>query len=74
MDMEDKAMSKRVYGKEFGFHTRAVHTGNDVDGETGALRRPIVMANSYALPYDPSELNWSEAGKNLYTRNGGSNQ
>jgi methionine-gamma-lyase len=32
------------------------------------------MANSYALPYDPSELNWSEAGKNLYTRNGGSNQ
>lgn len=32
------------------------------------------MANSYELPYDPSELNWSSAGKNLYTRNGGSNQ
>lgn len=32
------------------------------------------MANSYKLPYDPSELNWSSAGKNLYTRNGGSNQ
>lgn len=32
------------------------------------------MANSYELPYDPSDLNWSSAGKNLYTRNGGSNQ
>lgn len=32
------------------------------------------MTNSYELPYDPSELNWSSAGKNLYTRNGGSNQ
>ena len=32
------------------------------------------MANSYALPYDPSDMNWSDAGGNLYTRNGGSNQ
>ena len=64
----------RKYGKEFGFSTRAVHTGNDVDGETGAIKRPITMANSYELPYDPSDLNWSSAGKNLYTRNGGSNQ
>ena len=54
--------------------TRAVHTGNDVDAETGAIKRPITMANSYELPYDPSDLNWSSAGKNLYTRNGGSNQ
>ena len=67
-------MSKRTYGKEFGFMTRAVHAGNDVDGETGAIKRPITMANSYELPYDPSDLNWSSAGKNLYTRNGGSNQ
>ncbi|MDR1929566.1 MAG: PLP-dependent transferase, partial [Treponema sp.] len=67
-------MGKRSYGAEFGFQTRAVHTGNDVDGETGAIKRPIVMANSYELPYDPSALNWSGAGKNLYTRNGGSNQ
>lgn len=64
----------RKYGKEFGFATRAVHTGNDVDRETGAIKRPITMANSYELPYDPSDLNWSAAGKNLYTRNGGSNQ
>ncbi|MDR1389349.1 MAG: PLP-dependent aspartate aminotransferase family protein [Treponema sp.] len=67
-------MSKRDYGKELGFLTRAVHAGNDVDGETGAIKRPIVMGNSYELPYDPSDLNWSGAGKNLYTRNGGSNQ
>ncbi|MGN0555585.1 MAG: trans-sulfuration enzyme family protein [Candidatus Fimenecus sp.] len=67
-------MQKRVYGNEYGFQTRAVHTGNDVDGETGAIKRPITMANSYELPYDPSDLNWSSAGKNLYTRNGGSNQ
>ncbi|MCH5353163.1 MAG: PLP-dependent transferase [Acutalibacter sp.] len=67
-------MGKRTYGKEFGFMTRAVHTGNDVDAETGAIRRPITMANSYELPYDPSDINWSGAGGNLYTRNGGSNQ
>ena len=67
-------MIKRKYGSEFGFQTRAVHTGNDVDGETGAIKRPITMANSYELPYDPTDMNWSSAAGNLYTRNGGSNQ
>lgn len=67
-------MTKRTYGHEYGFATRAIHTGNDVDGETGALRRPITMANSYELPYDPSLTSWSTPGGNLYTRNGGSNQ
>lgn len=67
-------MGKRINDDEYGFQTRAVHVGNGVDGETGAIKRPITMANSYKLPYDPSELNWSSAGKNLYTRNGGSNQ
>lgn len=67
-------MIKRIYGPEYGFQTRSVHTGNDVDAETGAIRRPITMANSYALPYDPSDMNWSSAGANLYTRNGGANQ
>lgn len=68
-------MGKRVYGEEFGFQTRAVHAGNDVDRETGAIRRPITMANSYELPYDPTDMNWSSAGgKPLYTRNGGANQ
>ena len=67
-------MKKRTYGNEYGFQTRAVHTGNDVDQETGAIKRPITMANSYELPYDPSDLNWSSAGKSIYVRNGGSNQ
>ena len=67
-------MSKRTFGNEYGFQTRAVHTGNDVDGETGAIKRPITMANSYELPYDPTDVNWSSAAGNLYTRNGGSNQ
>ena len=67
-------MAKRTYGKEYGFQTRAVHTGNDIDAETGAIKRPITMANSYELPYDPSDINWSSSGGNLYTRNGGSNQ
>lgn len=67
-------MPKRTYGPEFGFQTRAVHTGNDVDGETGAIKRPITMGNSYELPYDPTNVNWSSASGNLYTRNGGSNQ
>lgn len=63
-------MSKNNYG----FGTRAVHTGNEIDRETGAIKRPITMANSYALPYDPTDMNWSSADGNLYTRNGGSNQ
>lgn len=67
-------MKKHTFGSEYGFQTRAVHTGNDIDGETGAMKRPITMANSYELPYDPTDLNWSSAGGNLYTRNGGSNQ
>lgn len=67
-------MKQRTFGKEYGFQTRAVHTGNDTDRETGAIKRPITMANSYELPYDPTDMNWSSADGNLYTRNGGSNQ
>ncbi|MDR2427245.1 MAG: PLP-dependent aspartate aminotransferase family protein [Endomicrobium sp.] len=67
-------MTIKNYGKEFGIHTRAVHAGNDVDKDTKAVKRPITMANSYELPYDPTDINWSDAGQNLYTRNGGANQ
>lgn len=67
-------MEKHTFGPEYGFATRAVHTGNDTDAQTGAIKRPITMANSYALPYDPTDMNWSSADLNLYTRNGGSNQ
>ncbi|QAT50403.1 aminotransferase class I/II-fold pyridoxal phosphate-dependent enzyme [Caproiciproducens sp. NJN-50] len=67
-------MSQREYGPGYGFLTRAVHTGNDVDRDTGAIKRPITLGNCYELPYDPSSLNWSSADKALYTRNGGVNQ
>lgn len=60
--------------EKYGFQTRSVHTGNAVDKETNALKRPITMGNSYELPYDPTDINWSSADKILYTRNGGSNQ
>lgn len=67
-------MEHHTFGPEYGFATRAVHTGNDIDQDSGAIKRPITMANSYALPYDPTDMNWSSAGGNLYTRNGGTNQ
>jgi methionine-gamma-lyase len=51
-----------------------VHAGNETDPGTGAIRRPLVMANSYALPEDPSELDWSGTDVPLYTRNTGANQ
>ena len=58
----------------YGFSTRAIHMGNEVDKETGAIQRPITLANSFQLPYDPTTMNWSSADGNLYTRNGGCNQ
>ena len=67
-------MNKRNYDNSLGFGTRAVHVGNDVDAETGAVRRPITMANSYELPYDPTSMNRSSADGSLYTRNGSANQ
>lgn len=68
------AAKKRPLDAGYGFATRAVHIGNDIDADSGAIKRPITMANSYALPYDPTDMNWSSAGSNLYTRNGGTNQ
>jgi cystathionine beta-lyase/cystathionine gamma-synthase len=56
------------------FATQAVHVGNAVDEGTGALRTPLVMANSYLLPYDASTMNWSAAEGLVYTRNSGANQ
>jgi methionine-gamma-lyase len=54
--------------------TQAVHAGNVMDATTGAIRTPLVMANSYLLPEDPSELDWSSASGLTYTRNNGHNQ
>ncbi|HEY0189135.1 MAG TPA: aminotransferase class I/II-fold pyridoxal phosphate-dependent enzyme [Cellulomonas sp.] len=58
------------------FGTQAVHSGNAIDPGTRAIRTPLVMANSYALPEDPSSISWSESSPDLplYTRNGGVNQ
>ena len=67
-------MSKNEFQKQYSFQTRAVHEGNSPDTETGAIQKPITMANSYILPYDPTDVNWSSAAGNLYTRNGGCNQ
>ncbi len=39
--------------------TQAIHTGTDYDAETGAVRRPLHMANSYKLPDDLSQVNYS---------------
>ncbi len=50
----------------------AVHAGNRSVG--GAIRTPIVMANAYDLPEDPSTLDWSGTDVPLYTRNSGVNQ
>jgi cystathionine gamma-synthase/methionine-gamma-lyase len=36
--------------------TLCVHAGEGVDTDTKAIRRPIHMANSYALPHDLEEL------------------
>lgn len=54
--------------------TWAVHGGNKIDQGTGALRTPLIMANSYLLPEDPSTMNWSNAEGLVYTRNSSANQ
>jgi cystathionine gamma-synthase len=56
------------------FNTLAVHGGNLFDSTSGAIRTPIVMANSYLLPDDPSTMNWSDTETMSYTRNSGHNQ
>lgn len=56
------------------FATQSVHVGNAIDEGTGALRTPLVMANSYLLPDDPSTMNWSMTEGLVYGRNSGANQ
>ncbi|MCA1193967.1 PLP-dependent aspartate aminotransferase family protein [Saccharopolyspora sp. 6V] len=53
--------------------TWAVHGGNATDA-SGALRTPLVLANSYLLPEDPSQLSWSDPNTRIYARNGNVNQ
>ncbi len=54
--------------------TQAVHTGTDYDEGTGAVRRPLHMANSYKLPDDLSQVNYSSTDLLMYARNGNPNQ
>lgn len=56
------------------FLTWAVHGGNTIDEGTGAVRTPLIMANSYRLPDDPASMDWSATDRLTYTRNGGANQ
>ncbi|MBR1797769.1 MAG: PLP-dependent transferase [Clostridiales bacterium] len=59
---------------EYGIATQAIHTGTDYDAETGAVRRPLHMANSYKLPDDLSKVNYSSTDLLMYSRNGNANQ
>ena len=43
--------------KGYDITTQAIHTGTDYDEGTGAVRRPLHMANSYKLPDDLSQVN-----------------
>ena len=59
---------------EYDISTQAIHTGTDYDAETGAIRRPLHMANSYRLPDDLSQVNYSSTDLLMYARNGNPNQ
>lgn len=63
----------RTDATSLGDASLAVHGGIELDS-TRALRTPLVMSNSFALPDDPSEISWSATGPGLYTRNTGVNQ
>lgn len=52
----------------------SVHGGNHADETTGAIRTPIVMANSYRLPADPSDIDDPGYDGLVYTREHGANQ
>lgn len=59
---------------QVAFRTKCIHAGNGIDKETGAIRRPLTMANSYRLPEDASAMNWSDPDQLVYTRNTSANQ
>ncbi len=59
---------------EYDITTQAIHTGTDYDEGTGAVRRPLHMANSYKLPDDLSQVNYSSTDLLMYSRNGNPNQ
>lgn len=46
----NKMAKKENRYKDYDITTQAIHTGTDYDEGTGAVRRPLHMANSYKLP------------------------
>ena len=62
--------------ESLSFESAAVHVGNVHMGSRmgTAVRTPIVMANSYELPYDAPSLDWHAPDQFLYQRNTGVNQ
>lgn len=65
---------QKIDPASLSFASQAVHAGNRIDPGTGAVRAPLVLANSYALPEDPSQISWSGTEVPIYTRNTGTNQ
>ncbi|MCR5347154.1 MAG: PLP-dependent aspartate aminotransferase family protein [Fretibacterium sp.] len=59
---------------DYGIGTQAIHTGTGYDEGTGAVRRPLHMANSFKLPDDLSKVNYSSTDLLMYSRNGNPNQ
>lgn len=45
-------MEKHTFGPEYGFATRAVHTGNDIDQDSGAIKRPVFCPAEQGRPCD----------------------
>lgn len=58
--------------RELGDATRAIHCGEGVDAETKAIRRPIVMANSFELNDTsetlPESFDWNNPNAFNYPR------
>ncbi len=58
--------------RRLGFATRCIHAGAAVDPETGALKRPIVLGNSFKLADTMAELpdafNWDISHSYNYPR------
>ena len=72
---EDRNMAKKENKyKGYDITTQAIHTGTEYDMETGAVRRPLHMANSFKLPDDLSQVNYSSTDLLMYARNGNPNQ
>jgi len=74
MTTEREPRPDRADWRTIGEGSAAVHAGNSTDEHSGAIKTPLTLANSYAFPYDPRELDWNVTDQLLYTRTSGVNQ